>query len=82
MGKLQFPMKIGHNAEIGDYIHVQELHERQLQLMMEEIGFENVLIRPLYFGLSMLNVSIINYPTRGLSRVFSHFILAIGHKPA
>ena len=83
LGKLQFPMKIGYNFKIGDYIHVQELHERQLQLMLEEVGFENVKIYPLYFGLTtVLNISLSNYPISGVGRTLAHFLLAIGHKPA
>lgn len=82
LGKLQFPMTIGHFEEIGDYVHVQEFHEQQLKLMLEEVGFVDVAVIPLYFGPSMLNVSFSDYPQEGAGRTLAHFLLATGRKPS
>jgi hypothetical protein len=81
MGKLFFPMVIGHNDEIGDYVHEQEIHEQQLNIMLEEAGFVDVAVCPMYFGPSMLNVSLCDYPESGVGRIFAHFLLATGCKP-
>jgi ubiquinone/menaquinone biosynthesis C-methylase UbiE len=81
LGKLDFPKIIGHNEEIGDYVHIQEFHEQQLRLMLEEVGFVDVTIIALYFGLSMQNISFIDYPLKGIGRTFAHFLLATGRKP-
>ena len=37
LGKLRFPVKIGSNAEIGDYIHIQEFNEWNLRILVEEV---------------------------------------------
>lgn len=82
LGKLQFPMTIGHFEEIGDYVHAQEFHEQQLKLMLEEVGFVNVAVIPLHFGPSMLNVSFSDYPQEGVGPTLAHFLLATGRKPS
>lgn len=81
MGKLHFPMVIGRNDEIGDYVHQQEFHEEQLVMMLEEVGFIDIVIHALYFGLSMLNRSFCDYPEKGTGRTFAHFLLATATKP-
>ncbi len=73
-------MVIGHNDEIGDYVHEQEIHEQQLVIMLEEAGFVDISVQPMYFGPSMLNISFCDYPAKGLGRIFSHFLLATGRK--
>ena len=81
VGKLQFPMKIGHNVQIGDYVHVQELHEAQLRLMLTETGFSSVICQPVYFGPSLLNITLSMFPQRGAARAFAHFLMAAAQKP-
>ena len=81
IGQLNFPRLIGRNEEIGDYIHIQEFHEQQLKLNLEEVGFVDVKIIALYFGLSMLNISFSDYPEKGIGRTCAHFLLATGRKP-
>ena len=82
LGKLQFPMTIGHFEKILDYVHAQEFHEQQLKLMLQEVGFVNVAVIPLYFGPSMLNVSFSDYPQEGVGPTLAHFLLATGRKPS
>ena len=36
---LKFPVVIGRNAELGDYVHQQELHPQQVRIHLEEAGF-------------------------------------------
>jgi ubiquinone/menaquinone biosynthesis C-methylase UbiE len=71
LGKLQFPIKIGEREEIGNYIHIQEFHEQQLQLVMQEIGFSEIRIRHLFFGLHMFNLCLQDYPTGNVGRTFT-----------
>jgi len=49
--------------------------------MLEEVGFVDIVIHALYFGLSMLNLSVCDYPRRGIGRTFAHFLLASATKP-
>lgn len=79
-GRLQFPSLIGHDDELGDYVHVQEFHTAQLQLLLEEVGFTNVTVRHVYFGLSMTNICISLFPERRVGQTFAHFLMARGVK--
>lgn len=81
-GKLNFPMNIGGNQEIGEYIHVQEFHESQLRLGLEEQGFINVKVQCIFFGLSMSNISFADLPDFSLGKTFCHFLFAFGEKPS
>ena len=80
LGNLRFPVKIGGNEEIGDYIHVQEFHEQQLNLMLHEIGFKDIKIYHQYFGLSITNVAIAKYPKSNFGKLFSHFLTFHAYK--
>jgi 2-polyprenyl-3-methyl-5-hydroxy-6-metoxy-1,4-benzoquinol methylase len=80
-GKLKFPVTIGRNQQIGEYIHVQEFHENQLRLGLEEQGFCNVQIVQIYFGLSFSNINFVDLPTSNFGKTFSHFLFATGKKP-
>lgn len=80
LGKLKFPLKIGENEEIGEYIHVQEFHEQQLNLMLQEIGFKDIKIYHLYFGLSVSNIVISRYPKSNFGKLLCHFLVFHAHK--
>lgn len=79
LGRLQFPRVIGQDSVIGDYIHVQEFHERHLQIMMEEVGFREISFRPLFFGIPT-NIPFASEPTKGISRACCHFFQCVGKK--
>lgn len=80
-GKLNFPLKIGHIYEIGDYVHVQEFHKEQLNLLLCEVGFSKIKIKCLYLGIPFLNLNIKNIPVSLLGQGMCHFLLAVGEKP-
>ena len=50
LGKLRFPVKIGSNAEIGDYIHIQEFNEWNLRNLVEEVGLTVLNIDYCFWG--------------------------------
>jgi len=80
-GNLKFPVVIGGNQEIGEYIHVQEFHESQLRLGLEEQGFTNVRVERIFFGMSFLNFRFADLPDFNLWKTFCHFLFGIGEKP-
>jgi len=80
-GLLQFPVVIGGNQEIGEYVHVQEFHSAQLKLLLHEVGFVNVVLHHIYFGLSMSGVCFSKFPSGNFTQTFSHFFMAKGNKP-
>lgn len=82
MGRLYFPVVIGSNEEIGEYVHEQEFHERQLQLLMEEVGFVEVKIRYIYLGFNTFGVNLQDYPQSRFGKTFCHFLFATAKKPS
>jgi ubiquinone/menaquinone biosynthesis C-methylase UbiE len=79
-GRLKFPIKIGFNEEIGDYVHVQEFHEQQLKLILGEVGFTNVHVRHCFFGLPFSNLCFSMYPKSAIGKLMSHFLIFTGEK--
>ena len=80
-GNLNFPMNIGKNIEIGDYIHEQEFHERQLFLGLQEAGFEKISITHIFFGLHSIDINFSDFPDFSIGKTFSHFLFATARKP-
>ena len=80
LGRLNFPIKIGYNEEIGNYIHVQEFYEQQLKLLLKEVGFTDIKVKHCYFGLSFTNICFSLYPKSNLGRLASQFLIFIGKK--
>ena len=80
LGRLRFPVCIGGNVEIGDYVHEQEFHEYQLQILMEEAGFINVTIDYVFLGLVSPNIMIKDFPKGGFGKTFAHFLVGSGFK--
>lgn len=74
-GKLIFPVKIGSNIEIGDYVHIQEFHEQQLKIMLQEIGFSSIKVGYCFFGIHPLNITFQKYPKNGIPRLMCHFLM-------
>jgi SAM-dependent methyltransferase len=76
VGRLRFPIAIGHNEQLGVYVHVQEFHSRQLELLLEESGFVDVLLRHVYFGVSTTNLCLSRFPRGQVGRTFAHVLIA------
>lgn len=79
-GKLSFPVVIGSNKEIGDYIHVQEFYEAQLRLLLTEVGFVKLEIRHIYLGLHFLGLKFRDYPLSNFGKTMSHFLMVKAFK--
>ncbi len=80
LGNLRFPIRIGYNDELGDYIHLQEFHDAQLKLMLKECKFKNIKMHHVYFGLSNTNVCFSMFPKNSLGKTFSHYLLTTAEK--
>ena len=80
MGRLRFPVKIGANEEIGDYIHECEFHERHLELLLRESGFSQVRVDSDFFGLHFLNLQFSAFPASAWGRLMSHYIVSLSQK--
>lgn len=74
-GKLNFPIKMGHNIELGDYIHIQEFYEQQLRVLLEEIGFNNIKVMHSFFGIHPLNLTIAKYPKSAIGKGMCHYLI-------
>ena len=79
-GRLEFPLKIGSNTEIGDYIHEQEFHEYQLFLLLEETGFKNISIDHVFLGMTFPNIMLRDFPKNRFGKTFAHYIVGTGIK--
>jgi ubiquinone/menaquinone biosynthesis C-methylase UbiE len=77
IGKLHFPLKIGYNEEIGDYIHIQEFNEFQLKNMLEEVGFKNIDIKNCYFVIWPLRITFSLYPKGKIGRGMCHYLMVM-----
>ena len=75
LGKFFFPIKIGSNQEIGDYVHIQEFNEFQLKNLLEEIGFKEIEIKHCYFGIWPLKITFSLYPNSKIGRVMCHYLM-------
>lgn len=74
-GKLNFPVKMGHNIEIGDYVHIQEFYEQQLKVLLQESGFKNIEVVHCFFGIHPLNITISKYPKSAIGKEMCHYLL-------
>lgn len=66
--------------EIGNYFQVQEFHEQEISIMLLEVGFWDVKIVPLQFGVSVQNLGSLGYPQESVGRTIGHVFLAAGDK--
>lgn len=80
LGKLAFPVKIGFKEKIGDYVHVQEFYEQQLNLVLKEVGFNDIQVHHCYFGFSAINICFSMYPKNKFGKLMSHFLIFTGEK--
>lgn len=75
LGKLFFPIKIGSNQEIGDYVHIQEFNEFQLKNLLEEIGLKEIEIKHCYFGIWPLKITFSLYPKSKIGKGMCHYLM-------
>lgn len=75
LGKLSFPIKMGYNIELGDYIHIQEFYEQQLKVLLQESGFDNIEAAHSFFGIHPLNITISKYPKSAIGKSLCHYLL-------
>jgi len=80
IGKLYFPYNIGKFEKIGDYIHIQEFTEWTLIQMLKEVGFQNIKVTPVFFGIFPLNIKISLLPKTGIGRILCHCFTIIAEK--
>jgi len=80
IGSLTFPLKIGYNKEIGDYIHIQEFYKEQLQVMLAEIGFTEIEAHYSFFGLHFLNLTFQKVPKTALGKGMCHYLMFTARK--
>lgn len=73
-GKLQFPHKIGANDEIGEYIHIQEYHQRQIVVLLKEVGFKQIQTKYCFFGLHQFQLGT-RYPKNPICQALSHYMM-------
>jgi len=76
LGKLIFPRMLGEGNSYGDCYHIQEFSTWQLANLLLEIGFKNIKINHILFGLA--NFSIVDYPKNVFTKSLCHgfYILA------
>jgi 2-polyprenyl-3-methyl-5-hydroxy-6-metoxy-1,4-benzoquinol methylase len=80
LGKLGFPYIVGSSDDIGVGIHTQEFQEYQLTILLKEIGFEVVSIKPVFFGIAPLNIAFSYFPKNKISRAFAHYLFVVCSK--
>lgn len=74
-GRLNFPIKIGFNIELGDYVHIQEFYEQQLKILLQEVGFKDISVAHCFFGIHPLNITISKYPKSGIGKGMCHYLM-------
>lgn len=73
-GKLYFPVNIGSNDDIGEYIHIQEFYEEQMNVMLREVGFTTIKNYHCYFGLYFLQMTFSAVPTSRVGKGLCHYL--------
>lgn len=80
LGKLKFPVKIGTNDELGDYIHIQEFNEQQVSIMLKEIGFKIISIKHCYWGIHLLKFNFTDFPKSNIGKGMCHYLTFLAQK--
>lgn len=80
LGKLYFPVKIGYNQKIGDYIHVQEFYEQQMRILLKEVGFKDITVFYGFFGIHFLNLTFCSFPRSNLGKTMAHYLTFMAKK--
>ena len=80
VGRLKFPEKIGYTEEIGDYIHIQEYTEWNLENLIKEVGFSNYVIDHSFLGLHFMSVKFSDRPKSRLGKTLSQYLTVLAQK--
>ncbi len=91
IGRLTFPWRLAPGVlnprylnpgtRSDDMTHVQEFHQYQLRLMLEEIGFNVVSFRYCFFGISFLMLRFSHFPTGRLGENLCQYLFCVARKP-
>lgn len=76
LGKLNFPLNIGSNKDIGEYIHIQEFTSWGLKNILKELGFKKIIVKMVYLGIPLLKIKILKHPRLFAQMSHSIFIYA------
>jgi 2-polyprenyl-3-methyl-5-hydroxy-6-metoxy-1,4-benzoquinol methylase len=79
-GRLHFPLVIGENKQIGEYIHLQEFTKWSVVRMLEEAGFVDVQVDYCYFGLHFLNIKFADFPEGNIGQTLCHYLMFTAKK--
>jgi len=74
LGRLRFPVKIGSNEDIGDYVHIQEFYEQQMNVLLKEAGFGDISVCHSFWGISFLHLAFSKHPMGNLGKSMSHYL--------
>lgn len=80
LGRLIFPATIGFTREIGPYTHVQEFYEQHMNLLLREVGFQNVKVAHAFWGLHFLSLCFSMFPHTHLGKSMCHYLLFSANK--
>lgn len=78
IGKLYFPRMLGRGSTYGDCYHIQEFSPWQLSNILSEIGFKDIKITNIIFGLA--NFSFVDYPKNEFTKSLSHGFYIVAQK--
>jgi ubiquinone/menaquinone biosynthesis C-methylase UbiE len=80
LGRLRFPVTLGHRNGIGNYAHTHEYYEQQLKMLLSGIGFYNIKFVHCYFGTPLINIFYSKYPKYNLGKSMCHFLMCMAKK--
>lgn len=77
-GNLKFPKLLGKDNTYGDCLHIQEFYSGSLKNLLSEIGFKEIEIIEVLFGLPNFQIS--KFPKNSITKSLSHGLIAIAKK--
>lgn len=75
VGALHFPVRIGSNIELGEYIHIQEFYGQQVKILLKEVGFSKIEVKYCFFGIHPLNIRFCKYPKSKIGETMCHYFM-------
>lgn len=75
LGKLKFPLKIGYNKEIGEYIHVQEFYDQQMITILKDIGYKDISVLYGFFGIHFFKIVFQNIPKQNFGKSLCNYLI-------
>ncbi|MEI6532789.1 MAG: methyltransferase domain-containing protein [Candidatus Roizmanbacteria bacterium] len=80
VGKLDFPQYHATWDVVGDYFHTFEFAEWHLKILMEEIGFKDIKMHYVFFGIPFKNIQFSAFPKYRIFQLLCHFLVVEGKK--